>query len=67
MTTSAHELQRVAQRMTMSDDGWQWMIASYNEWLRVATSDTTVYNKWQQVTRSGTTKNEWSQWEICNV
>ena len=35
-----------------SDNEWQWVTASDNEWQRVTTSGTTSGNEWQWVTTS---------------
>ena len=51
---------------TWSDNEWQQMTTSdnewYNEWQQMTTSDNEWYNEWQKVTTSDTTSdNEWQQ------
>ena len=52
MATSDNELQRVAQQVTASDNGW------YIKWRRVTTNG----NEWKQMTTCGTvSENKWEQ------
>ena len=45
-------VQWVTTHGTTSDNEWQWVTASDNEWQRVTTSGTTSGNEWQWVTAS---------------
>ena len=62
----------MVHRVTTSENEWQRMTASdnewYSEWQRVTTSGTTSDNEWQRVTKSEnqwqrvtTNGNEWQQ------
>ena len=54
--TSGTSTDNVWQRMTTSDNEW------YNEWQRIATRNNKWYNEWQRVTTSGTTSDN----ECCD-